>query len=45
MWPTFVVDDDGKIWLFEIRHLVVKKHPPNDKEKKRQIANFIDRET
>ena len=25
MYVTFVVDDDNKVWLFEVRDLVVRK--------------------
>jgi hypothetical protein len=42
MWLTFVKDDDGKIWLFDVRHLVVKKHPTTDTEKKIKIADQVD---
>lgn len=45
MWPTFVQDDDGKIWLFEVKNLVVKKHPPSDEEKRRQVAQTMDKDT
>ena len=43
MWPTFVKDEDGKIWLFDVRHLVVKKHPPSTLEKRVAVADMVDR--
>ncbi len=27
MMASFVKDDDGKLWLFQVRDLVVKAHP------------------
>jgi len=39
MWATFVVDDDGKIWLFEVKNLVIKELPMlEDKKKKEGMA-------
>ena len=35
VWATFVEDDEGKMWLFETKNLVVKELPLlNDKKKK-----------
>lgn len=37
VWATFVEDDDGKMFLFETKNLVVKELPIlNEKRKKEQ---------
>jgi len=46
MWATFVVDDDGKAWLFEVKNLVVKELPMlEERKKKEDQAGVVDKET
>lgn len=46
VWATFVEDDDGKMFLFETKNLVVKELPIlNEKRKKEQQAESLDKQT